>query len=166
MKKHEHRNLLSGRISLFAGLTVILVGISFCEGCAIMGPERPKPVTVTEIIEMSKAGVPADQIVTKMKTSGTIYRLTASQLSQIKKDGAPDAVIDYMQQTYIDAIKRDAAYENWEHWTMYGSYWYGGVPFGWPHDTVYIIREQRSPQPQSMKSVNSKNSEGREHGHR
>ena len=64
-----------------------------------MGEPPKPPVTVPQIVLMSKEGVPADEIIEKMRESGTVYILQASQLAQLKEQGVPDAVIDYMQQT-------------------------------------------------------------------
>ena len=112
---------------------------SWCSGCATWRRPPPQPVTVPEIVEMSKAGVPAGDIIAKIQASGTIYRLKASQLSQLEKDGVPAAVIDHMQQTYLDAVRRDGQYEEWRYWTLNHDYWYGGAPWGWPRERVYIV---------------------------
>jgi hypothetical protein len=114
-------------------------------GCVSPKP-RPEPVTVPQVVEMSKAGVPAGEIIGKMKASGTIYRLQASQLVELHTQGVSPEVLDYMQQTFVEAIRRDAAYDNWNRWTPYDNYWYGGPPFGWP-DRVIVVREHELPPP-------------------
>ena len=129
---------------LAAAGAVVAVTCLFGSGCAAFSGGCPDPVTVAQILDMSKAGTPTDQIISKIKASGTVYRLKASQLAELQTKGVPAVVIDYMQQTYVDAVKRDAEYENWRHWTMCDDYWYGGVPFGWPYETVYVIREHRA----------------------
>jgi hypothetical protein len=57
-----------------------------------------------------------------------------------------------MQQTYLDAVARDRAYQEWNHWNRFNNYWYGGAPYGWPYDRVYIIREQPRPRPSKPQS--------------
>jgi hypothetical protein len=42
-----------------------------------------------------------------MRDSGTVYRLTAAQLAQLHDQGVADPVIDYMQQTYLNAVLRE-----------------------------------------------------------
>jgi hypothetical protein len=109
-----------------ATFSVLLVG------CATLGGSRPKPVSVAQIVEMSKAGVPVQKIIREMRNSRTAYRLKASQLARLKEQGVPDAVIDYMQQTYLDAVRRDQALEDWNLWTQEDDgFWYGGAPYGW-----------------------------------
>ena len=115
-------------------------------GCAMLGGTRPQPVKVPEIVELSKSGMPAADIIAKMRASGTVYRLQASQLVKLKEQGVAPEVLDYMQQSYLDAVKRDAAYEQWQHWSQFDDYWYGGVPYNWPYERVYIIKESAKGQ--------------------
>jgi hypothetical protein len=159
MRMSKHRGIVSRTSGLLAvaGM-VVAVSCLFCSGCVSSFP-HPSPVTVAQILDMSAIGFPADEIISRIKASGTVYRLKASQLTELAEKGVPAAVIDYMQQTYIDAVKRDAAYEGWNYWTMSDDYWYGGVPFGWPYDTIYVIRE---PEPQFRESVQHERLEGRE----
>ena len=47
----------------------------------------------------------------------------------------PRPVIDYMQGTYLDAVRRDQQYEDWNTWVMGpDGYWYGGCGHGWGLD--------------------------------
>jgi hypothetical protein len=113
---------------LFISATVVVM----FAGCATMGQSRPAPVTVPQIVSMAKSGVPAAGIISKIKASGTAYRLKASQLAKLENDGVPAEVINYMQKTYIDAVRRDTMYQDWQNWTMDDDFWYGGYPYGWP----------------------------------
>jgi len=75
-----------------------------------------------------------------MKASGTAYRLQASQFGELKTKGVDDAVLNYMQQTYQNAVRRDAAYQDWSYWNQSSNYWYGGAPYGWPYDRIYLLK--------------------------
>jgi hypothetical protein len=123
-----------------AGACLLAVVMLTAGGCAMYGMQQPKPVTVDQVLQMGRQGMSADEVVRQMKASGTVYRLKASQLAELKAQGVPDAVIDYMQQTYLDAVREDARYDDWRYWTMNDDYWYGGAPYGWPYDRAYIIR--------------------------
>jgi hypothetical protein len=104
-------------------------------GCSTLGigRQQPTPVTVPEVVQMSKAGVPPETLLQKLRDSETTYRLTASQLIHLHEEGVPNAVLDYMQETYLAAVRRDQALEDWRHWAWAGDgYWYGGRPYGWP----------------------------------
>jgi len=110
---------------------VLVVGLLLLTGCATTGTNQFKTVTVEEILQMSKDRVPTDQIIRKIAESGTVYRLSASQLADLRQAGVPDEVINYMQQTYLDAVRRDQARQDLRYWSPSGRYWYGGVPYGW-----------------------------------
>ena len=106
---------------------VVLLALA---GCATE-PPRP-PVTVAQIVAMSKAGQDAGVIIENIRASGTVYRLSAGQLADLEKQGVARAVIDYMQDTYIGAVRREQARADWDYWSLDGDgYWYGGCPYGW-----------------------------------
>lgn len=103
-------------------------------GCATLGIGRPQPVTVAQVVAMSRSGEPVDAIVAKMRESGTVYRLSASQLAELRDQGVPNAVIDYMQGTYLAAVQQRQELQEWDSWTGVDGYWYGGRPYGWPDE--------------------------------
>lgn len=107
-------------------------------GCATFNQPAPAPVTVPQIISMVDDGVPASDIIAKMKASRTVYRLKASRLADLEEMGVPAKVIDYMQKTYIQAVKEEARREEWRYWTMEDDYgWYGGPFYDWTCDTCF-----------------------------
>lgn len=115
----------------------IVLSLIFYIGCAAVsgnpvGPP-PDPVTVKVIVEMHEAGIPPDIIINKIQQSHTVYRLQASQLVQLKEMGVSDEVINYMQQTYIDAVRQNQASEDWSNFTLADDgFWYGGPFYGGP----------------------------------
>ncbi|MEJ2575072.1 MAG: hypothetical protein P8164_16105 [Gammaproteobacteria bacterium] len=114
-------------------LTIILLSMS---GCATTRT-TPLPVTVSEVRQMVRAGVSTDEIIAKMRASRTVYRLNAAQLAHLKKEGVPDRIINYMQRTYLRAVRRHQAAADWRYWSLGpDGYWYGGGPYGWPDDWV------------------------------
>ena len=115
------------------GVLIALLCSLVLAGCATFGREHPAPVTVGDIVKMSREGVAPDDIIARMRDSGTVYRLRASQFADLKVRGVPDKVIDYMQQTYVNAVRKDQRYEDWQNWSFNNDgYWYGGFPYGWP----------------------------------
>lgn len=126
------RGALNRSSSFFCVITAALI---FLSGCATLGIVTPPPVTVADIVKMSKNNVPADEIIQKMRDSRTVYRLKASELAKLKEEGVPDAVINYMQQTYLNAVRRNQTLEDWSYWNSGpDGYWYGGGPYGWPDE--------------------------------
>ena len=75
--------------------------------CASLGPPLPPAPTAAEIVQMAKDGVASDAIIKRIEASHAIYPLPASELAKLREQGVPDQVIDYMQRTYIDAVRLD-----------------------------------------------------------
>ncbi|MCL4500395.1 MAG: hypothetical protein M1438_00895 [Deltaproteobacteria bacterium] len=118
------------KIAIFLALS--LTAMLVLGGCATTTGTKPEPVSVTQIVEMSKSKVPPQDIINQIKTSGTVYRLDASQLADLRQAGVSDQVINYMQQTYLEAVRRNQERLDWYYWSPgVGGYWYGGVPYGW-----------------------------------
>jgi hypothetical protein len=116
---------------------MLLIGVSFIfiQSCAGVRGYGVPPVTVPEIVKMSKEGVPAQDIIKKMKKSHTVYRLKADQLAQLKEEGVSGEVLNYMQHTYVESVRRNQQLEDWSYWWPgWDGYWYGGPAFGWPYD--------------------------------
>lgn len=127
-----HRIRIFGRLSLQSLTLIVLTCITLLSGCSTLGATQPQPVTVSEVIQMSKEGVPADTIIESMRDSETVYRLTAAQLAELHEQGISDQVIDYMQQTYLDAVRQDQSLADWDYWTVGADgFWYGGPYYGW-----------------------------------
>ena len=94
--------------------SMFLLGSGLLSGCATLGFEEAKPpVMVSEVIRMTNEGVPAENIVAKMRDSKTVYRLDAAELAQLHDRGVADSIINYMQATYLDAVRREESVANW-----------------------------------------------------
>ena len=141
MKIHLlHSSTLSGKASMTKVVsTLVVFGVLFIAslvvtGCAVQARRSAPPLTVSSIVQQSHQGVPASAIIRQITESGTVYRLSASELANLRDDGVADSVINYMQQTYLDAIRRNQRLADQNLW-VYGpdGYWYGGYPFGWPY---------------------------------
>lgn len=94
---------------------MFLSGVTVLSGCATL---RPEPVTVGQVVQMSKEGVPAEAIVQKMRDSETVYRFTAAQLVKLHDQGIADQVLNYMQQSDIEEERREQSRDDWE-WDMW-----------------------------------------------
>lgn len=74
----------------------------------------PKPVpnlSLDEIVSLSKANVPADQIIEKIKASNSHYDLTPSQAVDLSKRGVDGKVLDYIYQAREQAVREGFADE-------------------------------------------------------
>ena len=63
----------------------------------------PTPVTVNEVVAMSREGTDAAVIIARMRESRSVYRLPGSAFGELKNEGVPGPVLDYMLQTYLRA---------------------------------------------------------------
>jgi len=111
-------------------LTLALVAAA---GCSTLGTPRPAPPTVAEVVRLSKEGVAADEIIRRMDQSGAMYRMPASQLAKLHDEGVADSVIDYMNQTNIEAARRDEAFFQANRYMWYGPpFYYRDYPYWHP----------------------------------
>jgi hypothetical protein len=93
-------------------------------GCAAT-PQLPPPPTRNEIVQMAKDGQPAEAIIQRMRSTLAVYPLQASELAKLREQGVPDAVIDYMQETYVEAVRQ----HEWAR--ARGYYGYSMYPWGY-----------------------------------
>ena len=116
--------------ALRVAILVLIAGLA--PGCATLGPPLPPPPTIDEIVRLSAAGVPADDIIKRMRDAQAVYRLPASELAKLHSQGVPDRVIDYMQRTYIEAERYDEYLRTRDLYLWYGWPSYLGIyPYGY-----------------------------------
>ena len=95
-------------------VSMLLTGSALLSGCAALGVDQSnQPVMVSEVIRMSKENVPAETIVNKMRDSRGVYRLNAAQLAKLHDQGVADLVLNYMQETYLNAVRREQDLADW-----------------------------------------------------
>ena len=95
-------------------LSMALAGGALLNGCAAQGTDSVKvPLTISEVIQMSKENDPADTIGNRMLESKAVYRLNATGLVRLHDQGVSDPVLNYMQQTYLDAVRREQVQADW-----------------------------------------------------
>lgn len=118
----------ASRIVLLAGVVLAL------GGCATFGAVEPRRVSVTDVERMVKNGVPTATILKKMHDSGTVYRLSAAQLAGLHDQGVPDRILNYMQGTYLEAVRNNQALRDENNWEMGEDgylYSWGHYPWMW-----------------------------------
>jgi hypothetical protein len=134
----------------------IIVLAAIATGCKSLFAPMPPPLTLEQIVEMSQGGTATQDIIQRICASGAIYHLKASQFADLKARGVPDEVLNYMQQSYEDAVRINFARHAW----MRGPYcWNGGYPYGfpyvypygygWPPPEVIVIQQQQPPPPKA-----------------
>jgi hypothetical protein len=108
----------------------MLLGASLLlASCASVNEPVLQPLTLEQIVAMTKAGKDAPTIINEIKVSKTLYDVTASQYAKLSRDGVPDAVLDYMQQGQMRLATSQARREAYSTAWLYGNGWgwgYGG----------------------------------------
>jgi hypothetical protein len=122
-------------------LGVTLAAAAVLSGCATYATRPPAP-TVSDVVALAQAGAPPEDIIRRMQESRAVYDLSASQLADLRAQGVPSAVIDYMQATQL-AYAQQQGYASGAAWGYgypgYGPYW-GYSPWrpwgpGWGYST-------------------------------
>lgn len=114
-------------------LFFMVFGIALLSGCVVYKPYAFTPLTIPDIVQMSKDRVSSKNIISEMKKSHTAYTLKANEYAKLQQEGVADSVVNYMQTTHLDLIRhnqqvQDSYYGN----PGYGGYWYGGLGYGYP----------------------------------
>ena len=85
---------------------VLLVALS---SCATLYSQR-KPMPIDEVVKLSKSGTPPPLIVQRIRESRTTYALRGADFAKLKADGVPDAVLDYLQQSFVNDLDLQTRY--------------------------------------------------------
>jgi hypothetical protein len=104
--------------------------------CASFGPPLPPAPTTAEIVQMAKEGLAPEAIIKRIEASRAVYPLPASELAKLREQGVPDQVIDYLQRTYIEAVRFGEYLRARDAYFLYGWPYYRGLgpyPYGWAY---------------------------------
>lgn len=108
-------------MKLFTRLVFVALA-TLLGGCASFGVQ-PRSIIPAEVVAMAKSGQSSDAIIQKLKDSRTVYQLSAAELVKLHEEGVPTPVLDYMQATYLDAIRADESQRAFFYHQP--PYWYG-----------------------------------------
>ena len=107
----------------------LLATLLALSGCAsIVEPER-QPITLEQIVAMTKEGKDAKSIIRDIKESRTTYDVMASQYAKLSRDGVSDEILDFMQHGQLRMAERQgrrSAYDDLWLSSRYG-WGYGGM---------------------------------------
>ncbi len=113
-------------------LFFITIGAMLLQGCAVYYPNNMASVPVSDIIQKSQDGVSSKDIIKELRKSHSVYFLKADQLAKLRNEGVQDSVINYMENTHINAIRRNQRMQD-SYYMGPGMYGYGYYGFGWPY---------------------------------
>ena len=119
-----------GTLVKFSSLALVTTLLAL-SGCAsIAGPER-QPVTLEQIVAMTKEGKDAQSIIRDIKESRTTYDVMASQYAKLSRDGVSDEVLDFMQHGQLRLAERQGRRNAYSDLWLTGRYGYGwGYGYG------------------------------------
>lgn len=112
---------MSGRKGVFLYVSsVFILGCLIIAGCSTAGRQRAAaPPSVADVVAMSRAGVPPDEIIQQMQASNAVYPLTDAQSEALRDQGVSDQVINYMRRSHV-ALGPQPAYGTPEYYELYG----------------------------------------------
>lgn len=109
-------------------LTLLSVLAFLVVGCATK--PRPQPLAQADIVSLTKAGVPDDEIIARIDRTRTVFRLGSEDVIRLRNEGVSDRVVNYMLDTYaryVAARERRQAYSDYD-----GPYGWG-FHYGYPY---------------------------------
>ena len=72
-------------------------------GCAAVYTPR-QPLPIADVVQLAKSGTPPEEMIRRIRQSGTAYALRGSDFAKLKAAGVPDPVLDYLQQSLVDDL--------------------------------------------------------------
>jgi hypothetical protein len=86
----------------FLGSLLAVAGVLALAGCSVLTPRPALPIS--EVVDLSQAGAPPAQVVSKVKTSKTSYALRGSDFLALSQAGVAPEVLDHLQQSFVDSV--------------------------------------------------------------
>jgi hypothetical protein len=64
----------------------------------------PQPLPFRDVVQGSQQGQSADQIISAVRSAKTTYALRGSDFCKLKQAGAPDALLDYLEVSFMNDV--------------------------------------------------------------
>jgi len=135
------KNLLKTKYAMYLIFFVLFVTV--CQSCIVYNPYYmvrkynsydTLSVNADDIVRMSKDGVSSKDIIKDIRKSHTVYLLDADQLAKLKEEGVQDSVINFMEETRVDASRQNLQSGDLYYWhPLANGYLFGSPVFGWPY---------------------------------
>lgn len=81
-----------------AAITIWLAGC-YDERQVILMRGELVPMTQQDVVQMVKDGAPNSEVIREIRESGTVFRLSTTDIETLKSEGVPEEVINYMLAT-------------------------------------------------------------------
>jgi hypothetical protein len=83
--------------------TIAVLFLLASGGCAAVYTPR-QPLPIAEVVQLAKSGTPSEEVIRRIRQSGTTYALRGSDFAKLKAAGIKDPVLDYLQQSLVDDL--------------------------------------------------------------
>ncbi|MFC1490000.1 hypothetical protein ACFL6K_02195 [Candidatus Latescibacterota bacterium] len=129
------RNYTLNFVLLSVGLLLIIFS-----GCSVM-MYNERAISLEEVIDLSKAEVGPDVIISHIDATNTIFKLTSEDIIMLKEEGVDDDVIEHILETDIDSgiyngMNSTLSYDYYSN--RYSGYpYYGGLSL---YSSPYYVR--------------------------
>ena len=90
-------------------LSLAILILLLLSGCAALYTPR-QPMPIAAVIELGKSKASPDEIIQRIRASGTTYQLRGSDFAKLKAQGLPDPVLDFLQQSLVNDIDLQTRY--------------------------------------------------------
>lgn len=100
-----------GQIGMRASRLITVVLAAFVlSGCAALDP-GPPPLTRAEIVQLSRSGESAATIIDRLRKTGTVLWLSATDIVNLRQAGVAGEVLDYLQAAQIAEARRQSQFD-------------------------------------------------------
>jgi hypothetical protein len=79
-------------------------------GCAAFEP-GPPPLTRADVVQLTRAGETPAAIVARLKSTGTVLWLTASDIVEMRQSGVSTEVLDHLQAAQLAEMRLRAQFD-------------------------------------------------------
>lgn len=116
-----------------AAAFMLCIGLASCAGMP-----RKEPISLEQVIQMSKAQTPPADIIAQLTQTRTVLPISGSQFAKLREQGVDDAVLDHLQKSFVDSVEMEARLRTQSMYWGYGGGWgghyrpfYGPWPYGY-----------------------------------
>lgn len=80
-------------------------------GCSTLRGRKTVPMTLEDVVRLSREGESAESIIEKLKESKTAVLPKADEVVELKEQGVASEVIDYMIMSYVQRQMRNTKWK-------------------------------------------------------
>lgn len=129
-------------LPILASLVSVALGCVYYEPVpeyAAKPAGRPSPLSLDDVLRLSKAGVGDDVIIAKIKAGGVKASASADEIARMKAEGVSDPVLQAFVSAPVQAAPPPVIYRYYRYGPTSG--WYYDWPYGhhhpWDHHGWY-----------------------------